>query len=437
MNLPLPVIVIPGITGTTLRDEYPIDPEYVWRTLSKKYERVALHPDDLRYESIEPARVMPDKIIEPAYKELVEELRHNLRPHIDVPVPVYAFNYDWRMPLELTEKKLSDFIIEVKNRTRLLRHYHDQKYDDDPKVNIVAHSMGGLIVTGYLNRIAEAGDSVPVKKVVTLATPYQGSFEAIIKIITGTANLGEKAPSSREREMARITPALYYLLPSFEGGVDFADENSDSLYDPSVWQRSVIDTLADFVRTRGLPTKTPLKAAEELFSKMLDKAHAHRKRIDKFRLDSVGFSKSDWMAVVGVDSTTRVRLRIRKRDNEPQLDLSSSDRMNEWGNEDATKARLTGDGTVPFEGAIPLFLNEEQIICVTPDDYGYWEIEDKLLTKIAGFHGILPNMNLIHRLIVRFFTGSEDHRGNTWGRPPPGIGDAEWDTPLTLASKSD
>src|SRR5437763_6238792 len=32
------------------------------------------------------------------------------------------------------------------------------------------------------------------------------------------------------------------------------------------------------------------------------------------------------------------------------------------------------------------------LFAVTPDDFGYWEIQDKLTSSIAGFHGILPNM---------------------------------------------
>ena len=69
-------------------------------------------------------------------------------------------------------------------------------------------------------------------------------------------------------------------------------------------------------------------------------------------------------------------------------------------------------------------------MCVTPDDYGYWEVKDKALSLIGGFHGILPNMNMIHRLIVRFLKDLEDTRGNTWGSRAPGAD--KWDPPLKL-----
>ena len=91
---------------------------------------------------------------------------------------------------------------------------------------------------------------------------------------------------------------------------------------------------------------------------------------------------------------------------------------------------MTGDGTVPFRGALPKFLPRESLVCVTPDDFGYWEIQDKLTTKLAGFHGILPNMNMLHRLIVIHFTDRKDVHGNIWGRRAPGVPKDSWKPPI-------
>ena len=93
MNLPYPVIFIPGITASYLQDEYPVDPETIWSVLKKDYDRIALHPNDLRYEAIQPARVKAGKLFEIAYKEIIEELRYNLANSEDQPVPVYPFSF--------------------------------------------------------------------------------------------------------------------------------------------------------------------------------------------------------------------------------------------------------------------------------------------------------------------------------------------------------
>jgi len=61
-----PVIVAPGITASNLDDFYPMPPGAVWSTvLKKKYDRIALHPDDVRYEAREPARVRAVSTFEP------------------------------------------------------------------------------------------------------------------------------------------------------------------------------------------------------------------------------------------------------------------------------------------------------------------------------------------------------------------------------------
>jgi pimeloyl-ACP methyl ester carboxylesterase len=433
MTLPNPTIVVPGITASCLQDEYPLPSETVWSLLTKDYERIALHPNDLRYEVIEPARVRPGQIFEVAYHEIVAELRHNLRQREDEPVPVYPFGYDWRMPLEVVEKGLARFVDEVIARTKLLRHYAAEGYADAPKVNLIGHSMGGLIITGYLQ---SAGQLAPVDKVVTLATPFQGSFEAVLKIITGTANLGTAAPSSRERESARLTPSLYYLLPSFKNGLEIeAAIVPPTLFNPQVWQASVTGTIAEFIRLHGLPTEDEKKETDRIFNALLADAKQHRDRIDSFTLPNAGLYPSQWLAVVGVGSQTRVRIKISDRNGVPDFDLTSQDRQNRWTDGDPLQQRLTGDGTVPYEGAVPKFLSEQNLVLVTPDDYGYWEIQDRVLTSTAGFHGILPNMNMLHRLISRFLADRPDNHGNTWGRRAPGV--QEWQPPLVLSEKKE
>jgi len=143
MALPNPVIVVPGITATYLQDQYPLPPEHVWTVLQKDYDRIALHPDNINYEVQEPSRVVPDQLFEVACRELIEELRFNLSPNPDSPVPVFPFGYDWRQPLEQTERELAGFVDEVIERTKLLRHYHKAGFSKNPRVSLIGHSMRG------------------------------------------------------------------------------------------------------------------------------------------------------------------------------------------------------------------------------------------------------------------------------------------------------
>lgn len=426
MALCNPVVVVPGITASRLRDEYPASPEIVWNALKKDFRRVSLHPEDLRYELIEPARVRPDAAFTVVYEDLLEELRYNLSDAEDRPVPVYPFAYDWRQPLETTEALLARFIDEVIDRTKLLGHYHRADYADEPKVDLVGHSMGGLIIAGYL---ADAGAGAPVGKVVTLGSPFRGSLEAPLKITTGTADLGEQTPpASREREAARLTPALYYLLPSFETAVfTESDDIPDSLFEIGAWQESIVKTLAAFIKNHGVERTNASRREElatELFSGLLGAARVHRQKLESLDFDQLGMSAEDWLCVVGVDAETRVRLKIDSLRNKPVFDLTSDDRCNEWDDAEPDQQFLTGDGTVPFLGAEPGFLDRSNLVCVKPKDFGYWELKDKAMAGLSGFHGMLPNLNLAHRLIVSHFRGRKTK--GIWGRSAPSVADDEW-----------
>lgn len=432
--LPDPVIVVPGLIATYLEDRYPVAPELVWAVINKNYDRAMLHPDDpgLRYELREPARVVPGQIYEVAYKELTEELRFNLSPRADQPVPVYPFPYDWRLPIEITEQALGLFVQEVIARTKLLRHYDKDGYADDPAVTLIGHSMGGLIIAGYLER---TGKQAPVRKVVTMASPYRGSIEPIVKIATGIGNFGEEQGNSREREAARLTPSLYQLLPSFPEAV-MGEHGPLDIYDPATWQSSIVDTLTSFIRLHGLDPAAPKEKAAKLFKRLLDDARVHRARIDGLKLASTPLKPDDWLCLVGIGARTRVQMKIETQRGRNAFVVNSDLRIGASApNSNLAAAgtdERTGDGTVPFLGAVPAFLPREKLVCTVPKDFGFWELQDKTFAALAGFHGILPNMNMLIRMVVRFLTGASDPHGNTWGRRAPGVAAGAWAPPLKL-----
>ena len=422
-----PTIVIPGITASVLHDGYALPPEALWTTVRKRaYERIALHPEDQRYELVEPARVMSGGPFPLVYEDLIEELRDELSDKQNGKAPVFPFGYDWRLPLDRVEEVLAGFVREVIDRTMLLPHYReDDDYAGNPTVNLIGHSMGGLLIAGYIER---HGDAL-VNKVVTLATPFRGSLEAVLKLATGTADLGEDSGSARERRMARMTPSLYHLLPGFEGDLTVDLGLETDIFQPRAWQPSVLGTIERQVRDLGV-------SGSDLFAGMLDAAREHRARISALKLseDGTGVGRGDWLAVAGADAETRIGLRvIAADDGSPRFRLRSHERRNEWGSADGDR-RDTGDGTVPLAGAVAPFLGEAGLVCVVPGDFGYWELRDRALSRFAGFHGLIPKMNMLHRLVIRFLLDADDPHGNTWGRRLPGV--EEWTPPLPLREKT-
>jgi pimeloyl-ACP methyl ester carboxylesterase len=413
-----PVVVVPGITATELDDEYPMRTERLWDMLFERaYERIALHPDDLRYEAREPARVVTGRTFT-VYDDLVRSLRHELSPREDRPTPVFTFPYDWRMDIRTAAGHLADFIDEVRGRTLLLKHYAGA---EDLRVDLVGHSMGGLLIVEYL---ATAGADAGVGKVATLGTPYLGAVEAVVKIATGMSLLTGTQPREREREAARVTPSIYQMLPSYDGAARVSPGGQTvDLFDADNMQESVVSSLTEFVRLYSGTTPAPRREARarELLDRLLEGGRAHRRTVADFDPEAAGLEPEDWLAVVGAGERTRVALTVRRERRGRRFEFSDHDLA------DDVPGRRTGDGTVPLAGALPPFLPEGQVVCVTRDDLNFWEIGDRILTRIAGFHGMLPKVNLVARLVTRHLRPS--FRGEAWGRRVPGV--EEWNPPIS------
>ena len=412
-----PVVVVPGITASDLHDQYPLDSEHIWSMVfNKDFERIALHPDDLRYEAVEPARVVVGGSF-PIYNDLVRALRHELSPRADRPTPVFLFPYDWRRDIRDTAKLLGDFVQEVLSRTRLLKHYANP---EGLKVDLVGHSMGGLVITEYL---AQAGRSADVGKVATLGTPFRGSVEAVVKITTGMSLLAGSEPKEREREAARVTPAVYQLLPWFSGAA-FRLEGGPviDLFDPANMQASVCASLEEFVRLYSVhtPASDRKARAEALLTELLDGGRAIRNSVEAFRPHQAGMTRSDWLAIVGIGEDTRNSVAVEQRPNGHRFVIDDA----QFQSEIAT--RRTGDHTVPLVGAIPPFLPESHVVCVMRSDLGRFELRDKLLVSLGGFHSLLPKINLVQRLVTKFLRPS--YGGRVWGRRLPRL--RSWNPPI-------
>src|SRR5205814_311348 len=131
----------------------------------------------------------------------------------------------------------------------------------------------------------------------TIATPFRGSQEAVA--ITTTGNSSLNSVGSREREAARVTPALYHLLPSYEGAVK--GQPANVLFDSKKWQTTIFETLRAFIERNQLPKNPPLDA-EVLLSGMLAQAKAHRDAMETLVLPD----SKKWLCIAGVNTKTRV-----------------------------------------------------------------------------------------------------------------------------------
>lgn len=71
----------------------------------------------------------------------------------------FVFCYDWRKPIEHNKQKLSDFI--------------QSNFSNEEKINLVGHSMGGLISRSYTQAYPNK-----VNKLITVGSPHSGTAKA-------------------------------------------------------------------------------------------------------------------------------------------------------------------------------------------------------------------------------------------------------------------
>lgn len=73
---------------------------------------------------------------------------------------------------------------EVIDRTRFETHYCSAGYDEDAKVNLVGHSMGGLIIAGRLERV---GTKALIKVMITGRSSLDGDPDPRLSRSRGAA----------------------------------------------------------------------------------------------------------------------------------------------------------------------------------------------------------------------------------------------------------
>ena len=276
-----PVIVIPGLLGTRLKDA--LTGKLVWGA----FDGTAADPDrpaELRQIALpigggEPLIRLADDVV-PA--GVLDRARVAL---VGVPVElkVYAgilqtlgiggyrdealgragaidygndhftcfqYPYDWRRDIVDGARAIGTFI---ELRTRDLRREYATRFgirDADIKFDIVAHSMGGLLLRYFLmygdKELPEDGSLPPVTwagaarvgKCVVVGTPHAGSIVALQNLVEGRrfAPFLPHYPSA----LLGTFPSLYQLMPRSRHKLVVLDGDekrpAEDLYDPRLWQ---------------------------------------------------------------------------------------------------------------------------------------------------------------------------------------------------------
>lgn len=252
------VVILPGYYGSKLREAQ--SGARVWLDSSALTNPAAV-ARGLRLDAGDPDRVVADGILDhmtiiphfwnPAvYQGLIGFLASDGRFG-----EVRSFYYDWRKSLAAAAESLG-------------RQVDGWLYATGAeKVDLVAHSFGGLVARAYL---AADGAAEKVDWLVTLGTPHHGMLKTFVALDRGIRMLGLGRAATRD--LARRFPSAYELLPSdarmgfFSApGTGEADVFAD--WEPGEWGEELLAAAGETLAANlpeELPTKSCLIAGTRL-----------------------------------------------------------------------------------------------------------------------------------------------------------------------------
>ena len=193
------------------------------------------------------------------------------------------FFYDWRQDNVVTASKLADFIDQIR-----------LDYDNpDLKVDIVAHSMGGLISRYYIRYGREDvldGNDFPVnmygghrvRRVILLGTPNLGSVKILNLFIDGV-KLGTR--EKIHTETLATMPSLFQLFPHPLNNWIIRNDGTPldrDLFDIDLWRRFQWSVFDPAVRKRISERFTNPQAAEEYLALLESYFHKYLERARRF-----------------------------------------------------------------------------------------------------------------------------------------------------------
>lgn len=328
-----PVILIPGITGTYLLKDNDNHDE-VWPNLTQ----MLLPGDDLflNYLALEtdgtenPDRpVLLDDIIRGAvgvhvFNSLIDELTANgYTENTDL----FTFPYDWRKSSAENATLLKNKIEEVLSKTGA------------EKVDLVAHSMGGLIAKKYI--ADNSGDKID--KLIFLGTPHLGAPKAF-KVLMYGDNMGFNTffhlvnilKPSTAKIISQNMPAVYELLPSEK----YVSDNGDYVIN-AVDKNNPINL--DYGETKDLMIE---KGRNSLIFPFAEKLHDGVDNLDLSTVNTYNF--------VGCGTKTIGQIITKRKRSWTHLWLTWED--------DYDLKYVNGDETVPLFSADGISTNNKYFV---------------------------------------------------------------------------
>ncbi|MFU8833196.1 MAG: alpha/beta fold hydrolase, partial [Wenzhouxiangella sp.] len=359
-----PIILIPGLMGSRLTSESEgeIWPGSFFNVLFSRFESsaLAIDPEALlpMTGDMEPAGITGKFAGRAFYSAIIETLESAGgfsrawpgQPLLAGQRHYYIFTYDWRLDNVQTVVKLDQLIDQI-------RADHD---DPDLKVDIIGHSMGGMIARYYMrygpidvtndNRfpINYHGEH-RVRRLILLGTPNLGSVEALKAMM-----IGRRIGLRRIQPETLITfPSFYQLLPhplnDWLLDMDGRPVEADP-FDIETWQRFGWSVFDPALRQRVIASHDSAAEGEAYLDLLERYFHKNLERGRRFMWSlTVSMERTPWQLVVygGDCILTPARMVVEDTGSAYQLHLEPQDiRQPRTGVDYARLMLEPGDGVV-------------------------------------------------------------------------------------------
>ncbi|MRX27518.1 hypothetical protein [Kangiella sp. HZ709] len=409
-----PIIFIPGITGSKLENKNTSEeiwPKSYWQLLTHNYQEltVDINPQTLEAvtEKQNPYSVTDRVAGRDFYQNLIEVLENyagfqkaiagnaqtNRRKY-------YLFAYDWRQDNVKTVQKLDQLIEQIKI------DYNDPNL----KVDIIAHSMGGLISRYYLRYgkldVLDTNElktnltgAKNLRRVIMLGTPNFGSIDAINTLIEGLPLVFSKI----EPETLATMPSMYQLFPHTlnhwiikPDGTALARDQ----FDVELWKRFQWSIFDPMVKKKIISTK-----GQDYYDLLADFFEKHLERARRFVWAlTVPYPKTDVILIAfgGDCHLTPARVVVEETNKGSELRMKPQQISRKVAGVDYDLLMLEpGDGTVTKASLLARHSLDPSVprhkYSFFPLDYSFFLCEKhNQLTSNINFQD-----NLLHVLLSR------------------------------------
>lgn len=342
-----PVLIVPGLMGTEIKD----GEELLWADMGRmavdvndsfvdplSFNKNLIPSDSDVYASdVIKTKTLFGATVYNYSGELINEFKgQGYIEGTGADATLFTFPYDWRYGA-------SGKYANGKTNSDLLKEKIQQilQQTGSDKVDVVAHSLGGLIVKKYVASAQGAGEPSKINKAVFVGVPNTGAPKSVKVLLQGD-NFG--VPWLADSEIKKISenmPAAYDLLPSqqyYNQKGSFIKTINEDIFNLTYSEKDL----------NYLETESFLINDHQLNSAGFDKAeNLHTEAFDNFDMRTAGV---DLYAIDGCKAGTLGAI----------IEKSSK---NVFGGTDISYNKpklIPGDGTVPLESATNLPIDQNK-----------------------------------------------------------------------------